>query len=240
MARRKSRTKSDRKPKVDPAARRRAQTIYRKLAAEYPDATCALRHGNAFELLVATILSAQCTDERVNMTTPALFGRYPDPAAMAASRQADVEKIIQSCGFFRNKAKAIRGAAAAIVEHHGGTVPDTMDALLELPGVARKTANVVLGNAFGINVGIVVDTHVKRLANRMGFTEHSDTNKIEQNLMTLIPRKNWTMLSHLLIWHGRRTCQARRAKCDQCTVEKQCPKNGVVRKMNQVRKNRQD
>jgi len=214
--------------KVDPETKKRAGRIYRKLAKQYPDAKCALEHDNAYELLVATILSAQCTDDRVNMTTPALFEKYPTPESLAASKPTDVEKVIKSCGFYRNKAKSIRGAAQRIVDEHDGDVPATMDELLELPGVARKTANVVLGNAFDTNVGVVVDTHVKRLSNRMGFTaETKNTDKIERDLMELFPRKNWTMLSHLLIWHGRRTCQARKPDCENCCVAKDCPKIGV-------------
>jgi endonuclease-3 len=212
---------------IDADKRKRAQRIYRKLAKQYPDATCALHHDNAYELLVATILSAQCTDERVNMTTPDLFKKYPTPAKLARSKQEDVEKIIKSCGFYRNKAKSIRGAAQGIVDDHGGDVPDTMNELLELPGVARKTANVVLGNAFEINEGVVVDTHVKRLSNRMGFTEQTNPDKIERDLMPLFPRKNWTMLSHLLIWHGRATCQARKPDCEDCCIAKDCPKIGL-------------
>ncbi len=205
----------------------RARRIDRKLAKTYPEATCALDHDNAFQLLVATILSAQCTDERVNRTTPALFERYPTPKKMAAAKQADVEKIIRSCGFYRNKAKALREASKAIAEQHGGEVPHTMEALIALPGVARKTANVVLGNAFDVNAGVVVDTHVKRLATRMGLTNQTDTNKIERDLMTLFPKKHWTMLAHRLIWHGRAICTARRADCDHCPVAEDCPKIGV-------------
>ncbi|MFA9480404.1 endonuclease III [Phycisphaerales bacterium AB-hyl4] len=209
------------------AEKRRAGRVYRKLEKTYPHATCALKHRNAFELLVATILSAQCTDERVNMTTPALFEKYPTPAALAASKPADVEKLIRSTGFYRNKAKSIRGAAQTIVDHHAGEVPDTMDELLKLPGVARKTANVVLGNAFNQNVGVVVDTHVTRLSNRLGFTTHKDAKKIERDLMPLFPRKNWTMLSHLLIFHGRAICKARKPKCESCPLLKDCPQIGV-------------
>jgi len=211
----------------DAAVKRRATTIYKKLEAQYPQAKCALEHRDAFELLIATILSAQCTDERVNMTTPALFKKYPDPRKLANSKPADVEKIIQSCGFYRNKTKSIRGAAMAIVDDHDGKVPGTMGELLELPGVARKTANVVLGNAFGINQGVVVDTHVKRLSYRMGLTEQTNPEKVEQDLMPLFPRKNWTMLSHLLIHHGRATCQARKPDCDNCVVKRQCPQMGI-------------
>jgi len=216
---------TDKKP--DKQQINRARRIYRKLEKQIPDAECALQHKNAYELLVATILSAQCTDERVNKTTPALFKKYPTPAKLAESKQSDVEKLIKSCGFYRNKTKSIRGAAQAIVDEHGGKVPDTMDELLTLPGVARKTANVVLGNAYGVNVGVVVDTHVKRLSGRMGLTEHQNTNKIERDLMQLFPSKNWTMLSHLMIWHGRRTCSARKPDCEHCIVEKDCPKIGV-------------
>ncbi len=213
-----------------PAARRKAARIYRTLQQTYPDAHCALHHRNAFELLIATILSAQCTDERVNLTTPALFERYPDAAALAGAKQADVEKIIKSCGFYRNKAKNIIGAATGIVTDFGGDVPRTMDELLSLPGVARKTANVVLGNAFGINHGVVVDTHVGRLAVRLGWTEADAKNatKIEPDLMGLHPRNKWTMLAHLLIWHGRAICTARNPKCAQCPVRHACPKIGVL------------
>ncbi len=204
-----------------------AGCIYRTLAKQYPDAKCALHHTNAFQLLIATILSAQCTDERVNMTTPELFKRYPTPQKLAKATQPAVEKIVKSCGFYRNKAKSIRTAAQAIVEHHDGNVPQTMEELLKLPGVARKTANVVLGNAFGINEGVVVDTHVKRLSHRMGLTENTTPDKVEKDLMPLIPQKNWTMLSHLLIWHGRATCQARKPDCENCCVTKDCAKVGV-------------
>ncbi len=211
----------------DPELKKRAGRIYRKLAKTYPEAKCALNHRNPYELIVATILSAQCTDERVNMTTPALFKKYPTPAKLAAAKQPDVEKIVKSCGFYRNKAKSIRGAAQGIVNDHNGEVPDTMEALLKLPGVARKTANVVLGNAFDINEGVVVDTHVKRLSNRMGLTTNTTPDKIEQDLMPLVPQKNWTMLSHLLIWHGRRTCPARKPDCENCPVADDCPRVGV-------------
>ena len=206
----------------------RARRVYRKLSAAHSDAKCALEHRDPYELLMATILSAQCTDERVNRTTPELFERYPTAEKMAGAKQGDVEGIVRSCGFYRNKAKSLRGAAAAITERHGGEVPADMDALTDLPGVARKTANVVLGNAYGINEGVVVDTHVKRLAHRLGFTEHRDPKKIERDLMALFPRKNWTMLAHLLIFHGRRICTARKPDCPGCPVRKDCPKIGVV------------
>jgi endonuclease-3 len=222
---------SNRKPKapdnVDPAEKRRAGRIYRKLAETYPQAQCALTHRNPFELLVATILSAQCTDEQVNKITPKLLERYPDPDAMAQAPLRQIEKLIHSTGFYRNKAKALKFASKAIVDEHGGRVPDTMEQLLGLRGVARKTANVVLGNAFGRNVGVVVDTHVKRLAYRMGLTGNTDPVKIEQDLMARFPRKNWAMLSHLLIWHGRAVCKARKPDCDHCPVKRQCPQVGV-------------
>lgn len=207
--------------------KKRAGTIYKKLDKLYPMAKTALDHDNAYELLVATILSAQCTDERVNKTTPALFAKYPDPPTLAKSKQQDVEKIIHSCGFYRAKAKNIRGAAQKIVDDFGGKVPDTMDELLTLPGVARKTANCVLGNCFGKNEGVVVDTHVKRLSFRMGFTKHTDPVKIEKDLMAIFPQKNWTLLSHLLIYHGRRVCMARNPQCETCPINSLCPKLGV-------------
>lgn len=207
--------------------RRRAARVYRKLLATYPDAHCALIHRNAFELLVATILSAQCTDARVNMVTPRLFEKYPTPQAMADAPLRDLEQLVRTTGFYRNKAKNIQGAARMITERHAGEVPRTMQELLELPGVARKTANVVLGNAFGINVGVVVDTHIGRLSRRLGFTTHTDPVKVERDLMALFPKKNWTMLAHLLIFHGRQICQARKPKCDICPVNKDCPKIGV-------------
>jgi endonuclease-3 len=206
----------------------RFEAVYRTLLKTYPKAQCALEHRNAFELLIATILSAQCTDERVNMTTPALFKRFPTPQKLAAADQEDVEAIVKSCGFYRNKAKNIRAASAAIVKYHAGQVPGNMDALLELPGVARKTANVVLGNAFDIHVGVVVDTHVRRLSNRLGFTEHQDPEKIEQDLIALVPQSQWTMLAHLLIWHGRSICTARKPACPECPVRDLCPKRGVT------------
>jgi len=212
---------------VTPAEKRRARRVFRKLREAYPDAETALVHRNAFELLVATILSAQCTDVRVNQVTPELFRRYPDPASLAAARPADVEALIRSTGFYRNKTKSIQGAARRIVETHGGAVPETMEALTALPGVARKTANCVLGNAFGKNVGVVVDTHVKRLAGRLGFTEHADPVKVERDLMARFPRRDWTLLSHLLIAHGRAVCKARAPACERCLLRRSCPKRGV-------------
>ena len=198
-------------------------SLYNELLKLYPDAHCELDYTTPFQLLVATILSAQCTDKRVNLVTPALFTRYPTVAALAAARQEDVEEIIKSTGFFRNKAKSIIAMANALVERHGGDVPSAMDALVVLPGVGRKTANVILGNAFGINDGVVVDTHVGRLAIRLGLTRETDPVKVEQELMGRFPRERWTMLSHLLIWHGRRVCEAKRPRCAECALQQRCP-----------------
>lgn len=197
--------------------------IYDKLAAAYPDAKCALDHRSPFELIVATILSAQCTDKRVNMVTPVLFATYPDAAALAEADRGDVEQIIQSTGFFRAKAKSLVGMARSLVDQHGGHVPAAMESLVKLRGVGRKTANVVLGNAFGINEGVVVDTHVARLSKRLAFTRMTDPVKIEQDLIPLFPRERWTMLAHLLISHGRAICEARRPKCGLCIVAEHCP-----------------
>jgi endonuclease III len=208
---------------VKGSAKVRAPAILERLERAYPEAKCALDHRNAFELLVATILSAQTTDVRVNMVTPALFARYPDAAALARARQTDVEKIIQSTGFFRNKARSIIGMAQALVADHNGRVPSAMDQLVSLPGVGRKTANVVLGNAFGVNEGVVVDTHVARLSKLLGLTRHGDPAKIERALMQLFPRDDWALLSHLLIFHGRRVCIARRPKCGECVLADLCP-----------------
>jgi endonuclease-3 len=207
--------------------RRRALKLYRRLLKAHPDAHCALEHRDPFQLLVSTILSAQCTDERVNMVTPALFKAFPDAGALAAAKPAQLEKLIRSTGFYRNKAKSLKGAGQALLAGHDGRVPDTMEALTKLPGVARKTANVVLGNAFAKNEGVVVDTHVGRLSRRMGLTTHNDPKKVEQDLIALFPRKDWTMLSHLFIFHGRRVCNARKPKCDDCTLAELCPKVGV-------------
>jgi len=201
----------------------RAKTVLKRLKRAYPDATCALDHRNAYELLVATILSAQCTDARVNMVTPALFERYPTAQRLARADQADVEALIKSTGFFRNKAKNLIGMARALVEKHGGEVPHTMDELRVLPGVGRKTANVILGNAFGLNEGVTVDTHVTRLSGLLDFTKHTDAEKIERDLMPLFPHRDWTLLSHLLIFHGRQVCIARRPKCAECILRDVCP-----------------
>ncbi len=205
----------------------RAAEIYDRLVSEYPDAHCALGFGNAFQLGVATILSAQCTDERVNMVTPVLFERFTTPEELAGAKQEEVEEIIRSTGFFRNKAKNIIGFAHGVVEDHGGEVPQTMRELHALPGVGRKTANVILGNAFGIDEGVVVDTHVKRLSRLMGFTREKTPEKIETDLAALFPRERWTMLAHLLIWHGRATCDARKPKCEICVVSGLCPSSRV-------------
>jgi endonuclease-3 len=204
-----------------------ATAVYAALAAEHPDAHCELAHRNAFELLCATILSAQCTDKRVNMVTPALFAAYPDARALAAARQEDVEALVKTTGFFRNKAKNLIAMARALVADHGGEVPATMEALHVLPGVGRKTANVVLGNAFGINEGVTVDTHVARLSARLGLTAETDPVKIERALAPLFPRESWATLSHLLIFHGRRVCDARRPRCGDCTLAALCPSAGI-------------
>lgn len=200
-----------------------ASELYRRLLALYPDAKCALNHRNAFELLIATILSAQCTDARVNIVTPALFKKFPTPQAFAKAEIEEVETLIRSTGFYHNKAKSILGASRLLVEKFGGNVPDTMDALLELPGVARKTANVVLGNAFGKNEGMVVDTHIGRLSIRLGLSKHEHPVKIEKDLMALFPRASWMTLAHLLIYHGRQVCAARKPACARCTLVDLCP-----------------
>ena len=189
----------------------------------YPEADCELHRDNPFQLLCATILSAQCTDERVNQVTPRLFAECPTPAAMAAAPATVLEELIHSTGFFRNKTKSLLGASRAIVERHAGQVPHTMTELCELPGVARKTANVVLGTAFGLAEGIVVDTHVLRLAQRLALTRSSTPEKIEQDLMAVIPRERWIQVAHQLIWHGRRCCFARRPDCDHCPLVPHCP-----------------
>ena len=202
-------------PRKGEAAKRRAAELYDALAARYPDARCELDFASPHELLVATILSAQSTDVGVNKATPSLFKAFPTPAALAAAGAAGIEPHIRSLNFFRNKSRAIAESMQAIVERFGGEVPRTMDELLTLRGVARKTANVVLGNAFGLAEGVVVDTHVGRLSKRFGLTRHDDPAKVERDLMALFPRDAWTMLSHLLIFHGRRVCKARGALCDQ-------------------------
>jgi len=206
--------------------RRRAQfsaKVFDALKTLYPSAETALIHRSPYELLVATILSAQCTDERVNKVTPELFKAAPTPEALCALDTEVLQEIIRSTGFYKNKAKSLKGAAQVIVETHGGRVPDTMEELVQLPGVARKTANVVLGSAFGKSVGVVVDTHVKRLSGRLGLTDEVDPVKIEQDLMKLYPEDQWVSLSHLLIFHGRRVCKARKPRCEECVLAEDCP-----------------
>jgi endonuclease III len=209
------------------AKRERTAEIVRRLHAEYPDARCSLDHRDAYELLTATILSAQCTDERVNMVTPTLFRRYPAPADLAAARQEDVEELIRSTGFFRSKAKSLIGMATALTDRHAGLVPRRMDDLVKLPGVGRKTANVVLGNAFDISEGVVVDTHVRRLSGRLGLTAHTDPEKIELDLMQIVEREEWTDLSHLFIYHGRAVCKAPTPRCEVCILSDLCPSSRV-------------
>jgi endonuclease III len=203
--------------------KQRTTEIIKRLKKEYPDAHCALNHSTPFELLVATILSAQCTDDRVNIVTAELFRKYKKPQDYAAAAPEELAQDIKSINFFNNKARSIQGAAQKIVENFGGRVPETMDELLTLNGVARKTANVVLGNAFGVASGVVVDTHVARLAQRLGLTENAAPEKIEKDLQELVPKKHWVMFPHWLIFHGRRICQARKPKCAECVLEDLCP-----------------
>lgn len=207
--------------------KQRAAKIAKALARAYPDAVCALEHTEPFQLLVATILSAQCTDERVNMVTPALFRKYPTAEKLARSSQTDVERLVKSTGFFRAKAKNLRGMAARVVDEFGGDLPRTVAELTTLPGVGRKTANVLLGTAFGIASGVVVDTHVKRITHLLGLTRHTDPEKVERDLMALLPEKEWVNFSHRLIHHGRRICIARRPKCPECPLLKLCPRVGL-------------
>jgi endonuclease-3 len=207
--------------------RSRAAAIYDGLVEAYPDAHCALNYEDPYQLAVATILSAQCTDERVNRVTPALFRRYPSANALAAAYQEEVETLIYSTGFFRSKAKNLIGMAMSVVERNGGELPRTMGELTQLPGIGRKTANVILGNAYGLDEGVVVDTHVSRLAGRLGLTVHSDPVRIERDLVELFPRERWTLLSHLLISHGRAVCTARSPKCETCTLSSLCPSSTV-------------
>ncbi len=215
-----------RKSQTDPTdhfSRERVAKLLDILRDEWGHAVCELDHENAYQLLVATILSAQSTDKRVNMVTPELFRRYPKPAALAVADPAEVEQLVHSTGFFRNKTKSIIGMAQRVVADHGGEIPHTMDALVALPGVARKTANVVLGTAFGIASGIAVDTHVKRVTGLLGLTHHTDPTKIERDLMAAVPQDRWTDFSHQIIWHGRRICHARRPDCGQCPLAPVCP-----------------
>jgi endonuclease-3 len=222
-AKRPAKTVNAKSPKgYDPLAPERVQEILKRLDATYPNATCALHHNNAWELLVATILSAQCTDERVNKTTPELFRKYPTVQAVAALKPEQLEPDIRSTGFFRNKAKSVVGAAKMIVSDFRGEVPSEMEQLLTLPGVARKTANVLLGTWFHKNEGVVVDTHVYRISRRLELTTNTDPNKIEQDLVRIIPRQRWTSFSHQVIWHGRKLCTARSPKCVDCPLETIC------------------
>jgi endonuclease-3 len=211
------------KPSTTDEERRRTRKIIRLLRREYPKARCSLNHSNPLELLIATILSAQCTDERVNLVTAALFRKYRRPEDYVRVAQEELEADIRSTGFYRNKAKAIQGSCRMIVERYGGSVPRSLEELLELPGVARKTANVVLGNAYGIASGVVVDTHVARISVRLGLTAHQQPEKIERDLMELVPRRDWTHFAHLLIAHGRRVCKARTPLCAECVIEPLCP-----------------
>jgi endonuclease-3 len=208
--------------RADGANPRRVAAILAGLDAAYPAASCELRHDNPFQLLIATILSAQCTDVRVNAVTKTLFAKYRMPSDFAYASPAEIEQEVRSTGFFRNKAKSIIGASKAIVEQFGGQVPRTMEEILTLPGVARKTGNVVLGTAYGIASGVVVDTHVIRISRRLGLSEHEDPKKIEQDLMGVIPREKWILFSHQIIWHGRRVCYARKPNCRECNLESLC------------------
>jgi len=205
----------------------RTKEIIKLLKRAHPDAHCALNHSSAFELLIATILSAQCTDERVNIVTGDLFRKYRRPEDYLKVPAVELQQDVRTTGFFRNKTKSIQGACKMLLEEFGGEVPRTMDELLRLPGVARKTANVVLGVAYGIAAGVVVDTHVSRLSQRLRLTKHKDAGKIEADLMELVPRKDWIVFSHLLIFHGRRVCKARRPLCEECVVERLCPSSSL-------------
>jgi endonuclease III len=207
--------------------KQRARRIAKILAETYPEAVCALHHQSPFQLIVATILSAQCTDERVNMVTPELFRRFPTPQKLAKASQQDVETIIKSTGFFRAKAKSLRGMAEKLMADHGGELPRTLEELTHLPGVGRKTANVVLGTAFGIATGVVVDTHVRRITRLLGLTKEINPEKIERDLMKLLPESEWVNFSHRLIHHGRRICIARRPKCTECPLLTVCPRAGL-------------
>lgn len=211
-------------------AKERAPLVFERLHAKYPKTAPALAHRTPWELMVATILAAQCTDARVNMVTPKLFERWPGPAELARASQEELEEVIRSTGFFRNKAKNLIGAAKRLTEHYKGEMPRSLTKLTTLPGVARKTANIVLSHALGINEGIAVDTHVTRLSYRLGFTEFDDPVKIERDLMPLFPREQWGEINHLLVFHGRETCTARAPKCPECVLTDICPKRGVAKK----------
>jgi len=240
MPRNASRTAAAAKPKKRLATRSKkaaagrldteaiAARVVQRLAADYPDVTCALENESAFELLIATILSAQCTDERVNMVTPELFRRWPTPAAMAAAPIEALEKVIHSTGFYRNKAKNIKACSKELADKHDGEVPRDIDEMVSLPGVGRKTANVVLGTCYGMATGVVVDTHVTRISNRLGLTKHTDATKIEKDLMQLVPQDQWVDFAHRMIHHGRRICTARKPKCPDCSMQGFCPKIGVA------------
>ncbi len=219
MARKKTTT-------TDPKAQ--AKRVVAALEALYPDADCALVHEGPFQLLAATILSAQCTDARVNLVTPVLFAKYPDAPAMAAADPDELEEVIRSTGFFRAKARSLLGMATRLRDEHGGEIPRDLDALTSLPGVGRKTANVVLGTAFGLASGVVVDTHVKRVSFRLGLTANTDPERIERDLMAILPRAEWVVFSHRVILHGRQLCLARKPRCGQCPLESFCPKIGVT------------
>ncbi len=214
------------RPSLDPKLQ--ARQVVRQLKRLYPEATCALVHETPFELLIATVLSAQCTDKRVNMVTPELFRRFPDARSMGAASQAELEDLIRSTGFFRSKAKSIKAMASALAEQFDGELPRDVETLTKLAGVGRKTANVVLGTAFGIASGVVVDTHVKRLAYRLGLTSRKQPAQIEQDLMAVVPRSEWVDLSHRLIHHGRQVCLARKPKCSTCGLASICPRQGVA------------
>jgi endonuclease-3 len=207
--------------------KRHAAKVLRRLKRDYAVADCALVHDNAFQLLIATILSAQCTDQRVNQVTPALFRKYPTPAHFRKATQKSIEKAIQSTGFFRNKARNIKACCKDLVDRYDGEVPQSLDSLVELAGVGRKTANVVLGTAFGITSGVVVDTHVSRISSRLGLTTTTDPVKAERTLMELLPRNEWIPYSHRMIHHGRKICKARRPQCDECRMNDICPRIGV-------------
>jgi endonuclease-3 len=212
------------------ATRERVDTILRRLEALYPDARCSLDFATPLQLLVATILSAQCTDERVNLVTPLLFQRFRTAGDFADANPAELEAIIRPTGFFRNKARSLIGMGRALAERHGGEVPRTMAELTTVPGAGRKTANVVLGNAFGVDEGIVVDTHVSRISQRLALTRHADPVKIEQDLMAIVPRHRWTLFPHLMIHHGRAICQARKPQCERCPLNDVCPFPGRSRR----------
>lgn len=205
----------------------RTQTIIQRLKREYPAAHCALHHDSPFQLLLATVLSAQCTDERVNRVTPALFQKYPTPADLAAAELSDLEVLVHATGFFRAKARSLKGIGERIARDHRGQVPQDLEALTSMPGVGRKTANVVLGNAFGMATGVVVDTHVKRLSFRLGLTREKSPERVERDLIELVPKKEWVLFPHLLITHGREVCKARSPQCHVCVLEGQCPKRGI-------------